>query len=114
VEQHSIDASLTETNVVLKRNAQAIINATGWEDLVDINTIRAFLESEKDNNEVSVEKKRARTKAEDGEEPTAKKRPQVPNNPLKELRHRVTTCSKATSPDLEHPSFILLPEKDCK
>jgi len=51
------------------------------------------LESEKDiidYNKVSVEKKRARTEAEDGEEPTTKKRPQVPNNPPKELRHRVT------------------------
>jgi Protein of unknown function (DUF4100) len=115
VEQHSIDASLAETTVVLKRGAQAIRNATGWEDPVDVNTIRAFLESEKDikdHNEVSVEEKRARTEAEDGEEPTAKKRPQVPNNPPKEMRHRVTTRSKATSPDLGHPNFIPLPDKD--
>jgi hypothetical protein len=80
VEQHAIDASPTETRVVMKRGAQAIRKATGWEDPVDARSIRAFLQEEENHDEVYdavVEEKRVRLDVEDGEEPTSKRRPPV-------------------------------------
>jgi len=115
VEQHLVGASPSQTNVDMKRGAQAIRNATGWQDPVDANSIRAFLNIDPDideHHEASVEEKRARTEAEDGEEPLAKKRPQVQNDTTKESKPRVSTRSKATNPGVEHPSSIPLPDKD--
>ena len=115
VEQHAIDASPVQTHVLMKRGAQAIRKATGWEDPVDASSIRAFLKEEKDYDEVfdaSVEEKRVRFDDEDGEEPAAKKRPPMQSDSAKEMRKRVPTRSKTASPEFVHPGDAPLPDKD--
>ena len=56
----------------MRRGAQAIKKATGWEDPVDASSIKAFMNEENSRDELhdaSVEEKRVRLDAEDGEEP---------------------------------------------
>jgi hypothetical protein len=58
VEQHYVGVSSTQSHVQMKRGAQAIRIAIGWEDHVDANSINVFLNEENyhdDLHDVSVE-----------------------------------------------------------
>jgi hypothetical protein len=73
-----------------KIGAQAIRNATEWEDPVDAISIRAFLDEEQNNDEQQeafVEEKRGRAAVDDVEdEPAQKKRPQGSKEATEEQR----------------------------
>lgn len=115
IEEHSISASSIQENVLMKRGAQAIRKATGWEDPVDASSIRAFLNEDKDTDELheaSVEEKRGRLDVESGEEPASKRRTQLQSDHDTEMRKRVPTRSKTASPSTVHPGDAPLPEKD--
>ena len=79
VDCHPVEVKLTPCVETLKRGAQAIRKATGWEDPVDAISIRAFLGEEQSDNEqheASVEEKRGRAADEgDVEGPANKKKP---------------------------------------
>lgn len=114
VEHHSIDASFEEKQVLMRRGAQAIRKATGWEDPVDASSIRAFMNEENSRDELhdaSVEEKRVRLDAEDSEEPASKRRTPVQNDPTKEMRKRVPTRSKPMDTDTVNPSDTPLPKE---
>ena len=115
LEHQSIDVSPIQTQMTMKRGAQAIRRATGWEDPVDANSIKAFLYEEKsydEFHEASVEEKRVRFDDEEGEEPASKRRPPVQSDPAKEMRKRVPTRSKTASPEFVHPGDDPLPDRD--
>ena len=114
VEQRSTGTLSVEKQVLMKRGAQAIRKATGWEDPVDASSIRAFMNEEKDRDELydaSVEEKRVRFDAENGEEPASKRRSSVQNEPAKEMRKRVPTRSKPTDSSTTHPGDAPLPKE---
>lgn len=114
VEQHSIGALSVEKQALMKRGAQAIRKATGWEDPVDASSIRAFMNEEQDRDElhdVSVEEKRVRFDDEDGEEPASKRRSSTQNEPAKEMRKRVPTRSKPADSNTAHPGDAPLPKE---
>jgi hypothetical protein len=115
VEQHSVDASSTQSHVQMKRGAQAIRRATGWENPVDANNINVFLNEGKyydDLHDASVEEKRVRFDIEDEEEPMSKRRPPLNNDSAKEIRRKIPTRSKSASPDTVHPEDGPLPDKE--
>ncbi len=102
VEAFSAGTSLHQTQVVMKRGAEAIRSATGWNDPVEVNTIKAFLniaEVHDEMYEASVEEKRSRAEAEDNDEPLTKRRNPTQGTAPKEPRQRVPTRSR-TTPDL--------------
>jgi Protein of unknown function (DUF4100) len=114
VEQHSNITLSAEKQVLMRRGAQAIRKATGWEDPVDANSIRAFMTEEHDRDELydaSVEEKRVRFDTEDGEEPASKRRSPVQNDPAKEMRKRVPTRSRAADPSPTQPHDMPLPKE---
>ncbi len=115
VEQHSVGASSSQSQVQMKRGAQAIRRATGWEDPVDANSINVFLNEGKyhdDLHDASVEEKRVRFDVEDEEEPVSKRRPPVNNDLAKEMRRKIPTRSTSASPDTVHPRDGPLPDKE--
>jgi len=60
VEEHSVGVSSVQSHVQMKRGAQAIRRATGWEDPVDANSIHIFLNKKNyhdDLHDASVEEK---------------------------------------------------------
>jgi hypothetical protein len=100
VEQQVSSTSFVQRQATMRRGAQAIRKATGWEDPVDANTIRAFLCEEEggdETHEASVEEKRARLNTEEEDEPTSKRRAPAQSDPSKDMRKRVPTRSKTTS-----------------
>lgn len=103
VEAYSASTSLNQDLMVLKRGARAIRDATGWEDPVDTNTIKAFLniaDVHDEMYEASVEEKRSRPETEDSDEPLTKKKAPAQNSGSREPRPRVLTRSRPV-PDLE-------------
>ena len=114
VEQHAVSAQSAEKQVLMRRGAQAIRRATGWEDPVDASSIMAFMDEETsrdDLHDASVEEKRVRFDAEDVEEPSAKRRSQVQNEPARDMRKRVPTRSKATNPTPMQSDDMPLPKE---
>lgn len=114
VEQHSIGVLSAERQVLMRRGAQAIRKATGWEDPVDASSIRAFMNEGHEREELhdaSVEEKRVRFDIEDGEERASKRRSHVQNDPAKEMRKRVPTRSRAADPISTQPGDMPLPKE---
>ena len=98
----------------MRRGAQAIKKATGWEDPVDASSIKAFMNEENSRDELhdaSVEEKRVRFDAEDVEEPSLKRRSSIQNDPAKDMRRRVPTRSKATNPTPMQSDDMPLPKE---
>jgi hypothetical protein len=79
VEQNSVEASSNTSREVMIRGAHAIRGLTGWNDLVDITTIKAYLVGDYGvdmSTEASVEDKKGRAvENEEVEEPVSKKKP---------------------------------------
>jgi hypothetical protein len=77
--QSSMEASSNTSREVMIRGAQAIRRLTGWDDPMDITTIKAYLVGDHGvdmSTETSVEGKRGRAaKDKEAEEPASKKRP---------------------------------------
>ena len=110
-----IDASKTVKVEMMKRGAHAIRKATGWEDLVDAASIKAFLgeaESDDEQFEASMEEKRGRsTESVEVEGPPQKKRPQGAKEVLEEKRLGVQTRSKPAKTKFVSPEFSPVLEK---
>ena len=115
VDSHPIETKLALHVETLKRGAQAIRKATGWEDPVDAISIRAFLgevQSDDEQYEASVEEKRGRAADEgDVEGPAQKKRPQGAKEAAEGEKPGVHTRQRPAKPSYVHPGDAPLPEK---
>jgi hypothetical protein len=115
VGQSSVEASSNTSRKVMIRGAQAIRGLIGWNDPVDITTIKAYLVGDHGvdmSTEASVEGKRGRTvEDEEAEEPASKKK--LPSGraaaPIEGPANR-TRQREETWPSTSHPGSAPLPK----
>jgi hypothetical protein len=114
-EQSSVKASSNTSHEVMIRGAQAIRGLTGWNDPVDITTIKAYLVGNHRVDmptETLVEGKRGRVvEDEEAEEPASKKKPPSgrATTPVEGPANR-TRQREETGPSTSHPGNVPLPK----
>lgn len=113
--QSNVEASPNTSCEVMIRGAQAIRGLTGWDDPVDITTIKAYLVGSHGvdmSTDASVEVKRGRaTEDEETEEPASKKKPSSGKGVMPEEGPANRTRQREEArPSTPHPGSASLPK----